>query len=243
MFAPFGTKTVLRFRRTVATPAATTVRFQSSSSSGAKLLQAKTQKMQQQLHKTIQQKQQQGVQSGQGGSAGGVKAGKSQGGNGDGTLASGKTGQPLKLRKGFSTVDKVPSTVNLEPRDVLLDKLYQGYNPLLSPIKPKTKKTSPKILVNIYEDLAFDDDGFENDADSAVIDTLVGPKLQISKYIFDRNPQMEAKLKELDADAKEAKGRREKHDALYERRPAAAGKRGRVRLQYKKNMKKEDDDE
>lgn len=95
--------------------------------------------------------------------------------------------------------------------------------------------------MNIYEDLAFEDDGYENDD---AVDSLVGPKLQISKYIFDKNPQMEAKLKELDVDAKEAKDTNpHRHDPLFERRPAADGKRGRVRLHYKKNMTKNGDDD
>ena len=233
----FGARVILRLRRPTQ-PFVINVRLQSSSSSSAtKLLQAKTQKLQQQLHKTIQQQQSQqaGVQPGpSAGGSGGQKTGKGK----DGvprTVSSQQRAAP-KLRKGFSNVDKVPSTVNLEPRDVLLDKLYQGYNPLLSPIKPKAKKTSPKILVNIYEDLAFEDDGYENDD---AVDSLVGPKLQISKYIFDKNPQMEAKLKELDVDAKEAKeASQDRHDPLFERRPAADGKRGRVRLHYKKNMTK-----
>lgn len=228
----FGSRAILRLRRP-AQPVVINVRMQSSSSSSAtKLLQAKTQKLQ--LHKTIQQQQNQqaGVQAGPTAGGCGQKSGKGK--DGVPRPVSSQQRTAPKLRRGFSNVDKVPSTVNLEPRDVLLDKLYQGYNPLLSPIKPKAKKTSPKILVNIYEDLAFEDDGYE--ADDAV-DSLVGPKLQISKYIFDKNPQMEAKLKELDADAKDAKDAApRRHDPLFERRAAAHGKRGRVRLHYKKNV-------
>jgi hypothetical protein len=144
------------------------------------------------------------------------------------------------IKKGFSNVAKVPSTINLEPRDVLLDKLYQGYNPLLSPIKPKTKKPMPKILVNIYEDLAFDDDGF---GDEDAIDSLIGPKLQISKYIFDKNPQVEAKLKDLDADISDSDDKSMqtgniKNETLFVKRDTQHSKRGRFRLQYKKNLKK-----
>lgn len=148
---------------------------------------------------------------------------------------------PVRLRKGFSNVIKVPSTLNVETKDILLDKLYQGYNPLLSPIKPKSKKATPKIMVNIYEDLAFDEDGFEEDD---VIDSMLGPKLHVSRHIYDKDPVTEAKLKALDKnvenDVKNSKILVSKKTASFVHRDTSNSKRGRTRLEYKKKTEKSD---
>lgn len=145
-----------------------------------------------------------------------------------------KTIQTIRLKKGFSNITRVPATVNLDTRDVLLDKLYQGFNPLLTPIKPKTKKAMPKILVNIYEDLSFDEEGIENESED-LVDSMIGPKLQISKYIYDKNPKVEAKLKELQLDEdKLPEGRKPKATVSFTQRENANKKRGRVRIEYQK---------
>lgn len=148
---------------------------------------------------------------------------------------------PIKLRKGFSTVIKVPSTLNVETKDILLDKLYQGYNPLLSPITNKPKKVAPKILVNIYEDIAFDEDGFEEED---IVDSMMGPKLHVSRHIYDKDPTIEAKLKGLDqtveSEVKTAKSLASKQTVSYVERNNNSNKRGRARLQYKKKLPKSD---
>ena len=142
----------------------------------------------------------------------------------------------LKLRKGFSNVTKVPSTISLEPKEVLLDKLYQGFNPLLTPIMPKKKVKAPKILVNIYEDLIYDEDGFENEDP---VQSVMGPNLQISKFIFDKNPEVEAKLRELELQTKNNKTNNTGAvETLFEERDTTQARRGRSRLMYKKNAPK-----
>lgn len=150
---------------------------------------------------------------------------------------------PAKLRKGFSNVAKVPSTLNVETKDILLDKLYQGYNPLLSPIKPKPKKTAPKILVNIYEDIAFDEDGFEEED---VVDSMLGPKLHVSRYIYDKDPAIEAKLKDLDKnvedEVKNTKTLALKKTVTFVDRENKNSKRGRTRLQFKKKINNKSDE-
>lgn len=240
----FGSRMICGVRCTVK-PVRIGIRCQSnSSSSAAKLLQEKTQKID--IHKSRLQTEKQKQAHGKGSQHNNVKNSGKNGNNNNNDNNNGNQSKMI-IKKGFSNVNKVPSTINLETRDVLLDKLYQGYNPLLSPIKPKVKKTSPKILVNIYEDLAYDEDedtfGSSNDA----IDSMVGPKLQISKYIYDKNPAMEAKLKELDStddnDGKDAKLSNDKTPDLFETRENNSSRRGRVRLHYKKNMKKVDESE
>lgn len=216
----------------------TTKRFQSSSSSTKLSALEKEEKIQQELLKNKQLQQQRiDAQT--------AKTAKTtQHGTNSVKNSKHNTKKDVRLvRKGFSSVIKVPDTFNLEPRDILLDRLYQGYNPLLLPIKPKPKRSTPKILVNIYEDLTFDDETFgqERDQEEDTIDALIGPKLQISKYIFDKNPEVEAKLKELDVEVEEVGMKLDKPVPLFVERDTKSSKRGRTRLQYKKNMKKIDE--
>lgn len=205
-------------------------RYQSSSSN-AKVLQEKEAKLQQ-LHKTQKELQKAKL----------FKQQQQKKMLAEENANRKSTGvETIKLKKGFSNVNKVPETHNLEPKDVLLDRLYQGFNPLLSPIKPALKKKQPKILVNILDDLQLDDDMFVSEEDE-VIDSMLGPKLTISKYIFDKDPQVEAKLKELDAmDAEEVNGGRSSADivaASFEERGHSGQRgRGRLRVQFKRNSK------
>lgn len=221
-------------------PLITAVRFQSSSSSTKLTALEEEEKIQQELLKNKQHQQQRiDTQTGR------TSKTAQQGTHPSKNSKTNAKKDTVLIKKGFSSVIKVPDTLNLEPRDILLDRLYQGYNPLLIPIKPKVKRATPKILVNIYEDLSFDDDTFgqDHDHEEDTINSLIGPKLQISKYIFDKNPQVEAKLKELDADVEEAAVKLDKSQSLFVERGTKTSKRGRVRLQYKKNMKKTDEGE
>ncbi|GMM44675.1 hypothetical protein DAPK24_012500 [Pichia kluyveri] len=218
------------------------VRCQSSSPS-AKLINNESPEQQELRLKKLQQQQQQQLQQQQKEDSQKKKL-LDQSGNKNNekvenvkSSSSSKKIKKVKTKMGFSNVVKVPSTISLETREILLDKLYQGFNPLLLPIKPVRKKAkSPKILVNIYEDLMFDEDGFENEEEN--ISSIIGPKLEISKYIFDKNPDVENKLKELDNENKDNKSNNNIGDILFTSRKSDGSKFGRVRLQYKKNSLK-----
>lgn len=218
------------------------VRYQSSSPS-AKLINNESPEQQElRLKKLQQQQQQQQLQQQQKEDSQKKKLLDQSGNKNNEQVENVKSSSSKKIKKvktkmGFSNVVKVPSTISLETREILLDKLYQGFNPLLLPIKPVRKKAkSPKILVNIYEDLMFDEDGFENEEEN--ISSIIGPKLEISKYIFDKNPDVENKLKELDNENKDNKSNNNIGDILFTSRKSDGSKLGRVRLQYKKNSLK-----
>lgn len=221
------------------------VRYQSNSSS-AKLQQEEEkeqEKIQQRLHQTKQQQQQLQQQELQKDAITGKN-------NTIDKINKDLITKKIVSKKGFNTVIKVPSTLNLDTKTILLDKLYQGYNPLLSPITPvKPKKKSSTILVNIYEDIAslndiYNEEDFANSEDATEID--IGPKLKISKYIFDKNPEVEAKLKELNLNNNNSNNSNnklanlnnengKKVDKLFKMRSSS---HGRYRLNYKKNLSK-----
>ncbi|KAH3660452.1 hypothetical protein OGAPHI_007038 [Ogataea philodendri] len=60
-----------------------------------------------------------------------------------------------KIRKGFSSLAKVPSTEALNPEEILLDTFFQGYKPLTLPLRPPTKKRQTVLYLDVEESLQF----------------------------------------------------------------------------------------
>ncbi|QPG73384.1 hypothetical protein FOA43_000694 [Brettanomyces nanus] len=60
--------------------------------------------------------------------------------------------QQRKIRKGFSSVIKVPSTISIKPKDLLLDNLFQGYRPLTLPLVPPPLSKRPTVVYFEFDD-------------------------------------------------------------------------------------------
>ncbi|GMG22804.1 unnamed protein product [Ambrosiozyma monospora] len=76
-----------------------------------------------------------------------------------------KSPEPQKTKKGFNSLSKVPSTISIKPKEILLDNLFQGYKPLTIPLNPPPKSNFGKQSAVVYfefdenlEDLLNDQD-------------------------------------------------------------------------------------
>ncbi|VEU21431.1 DEKNAAC102224 [Brettanomyces naardenensis] len=133
-------------------------RFQSNSSSSSQsasasslakkkltLLEQQQQQQQQQKSKVDEDVEEQQVEDGS------VSNGKklSKQGDLDNRLQSKET----RIRRGFSSVNKVPSTASIRAKDILLDSLLQGYRPLTLPlVPPQAPKRSPTVVYFEFDD-------------------------------------------------------------------------------------------
>ncbi|CDK28666.1 unnamed protein product [Kuraishia capsulata CBS 1993] len=123
--------------RLIRSSAASSVRFQSSSSS--------TLKIKKQVILQDQQKQLKSTKTSKASSKDVAKTRSNE-------SAKGLSERP---KKGFSSLPKVPSTLRLSPKNLLLDNLFSGYRPLTSPIKPLSKlNKSPKTYLYLELDSA-----------------------------------------------------------------------------------------
>lgn len=161
-------------------------------------------------------------------------------------------------KKGFSNLEKVPSTMDLEPKHILLDKLYQGYQPLMLPHSPdmlQDKNAKKPLFINILEGISLEDydkhlTGEEDGDDLDIDEAYHTPTMMFSKYIFNKNPETERKLESLDklamgsssttttAAATTQGDISNKVEVVGDMFSKRSSQRGRVRLQFKKNTTK-----
>lgn len=73
---------------------------------------------------------------------------------------SNESSRAMLAKKGFESVKKVPTTTEISPKDLLLDKFFQGYRPLTIPLSPNKSFDSPGTVV--YFELDGSDDLLEN---------------------------------------------------------------------------------
>lgn len=158
-------------------------------------------------------------------------------------------------KKGFSNLKKVPSTMDLEPKHILLDKLYQGYQPLMLPHSPdmlQDKTAKKPLFINILEGISLEDydkhltvEDHEEDLD--IDEAYHTPTMMFSKYIFNKNPETEKKLESLKKLASSgtsvsSSGQDDVNNKvamvgeMFKKRTAS---QGRLRLQFKSPAKKD----
>lgn len=145
--------------------------------------------------------------------------------------------QKRPIRKvGFESVKQVPSTMNLDPKHILIDKLLQGHQPLLLPHNPnmmKKKENRGVIYIDSSDFLEEEDLNITSDTSSKTYQT----PLVISKYIFNKNPETERKLSQLE-DAINGKNSPKSKNS-FEQRKSKWG-RGRIRVDFKKKNNEND---
>ncbi|GME98582.1 unnamed protein product [[Candida] boidinii] len=99
-----------------------------------------------------------------------------------------KTVPLVKPRIGFTSLPKVPSTISLKPKEVLLDKLFSGYRPITLPIQPPSKsplKTNAVVYFELDENLdLLDDSGFTSTKDASINEDKNRTRYEISNYSF-----------------------------------------------------------
>ncbi|KAG7853217.1 hypothetical protein KL941_000267 [Ogataea angusta] len=113
-----------------------------------------------------------------------------------------------KIRKGFSSLAKVPSTDALNPEDVLLDTFFQGYKPLTIPLRPPTKKRQTILYLDMDEGFQMLGNALEDLAsatkETPAIKDYNKARFQFSNTSFsdndatnERRPNLRARLPEL----------------------------------------------
>lgn len=139
--------------------------------------------------------------------------------------------------------------MDLEPKHILLDSLYQGYQPLILPHTPdmlvdKSRSGRP-LLINILDSISLDElqqHEQEQEDDLDVDEAYHTPTMLFSKYIFNKNPETEKRLERLDklaANADEVQAaasvleKQVKRAADKIETRAGASSRGRQRAQFK----------
>ncbi|GME95448.1 unnamed protein product [Ambrosiozyma monospora] len=133
-----------------------------------------------------------------------------------------KSAEPQKTKKGFNSLSKVPSTISIKPKEILLDNLFQGYKPLTIPLNPPPKSSFGKQSAVVYfefdenlEDILNDQDGgdqtsqitasFSNEApqprSSNKFENKNLTRYQYSNYSFNKELEIHSDYDLIDGDA------------------------------------------
>lgn len=140
--------------------------------------------------------------------------------------SDGKKELSERPRKGFSSLPKVPSTLRLSPKNLLLDSLFSGYRPLTSPIKPLSKlEKSPKT----YLYLELDSGDYLDEPSPKEPEERSQSRYQYSNYSFIKPETVKHPMTVSSLSGPKGASKR-----FTER----AGKRGRKRLAAPVNTKK-----
>ncbi|ESX01263.1 hypothetical protein HPODL_00660 [Ogataea parapolymorpha DL-1] len=132
-----------------------------------------------------------------------------------------------KIRKGFSSLAKVPSTDALNPEDVLLDTFFQGYKPLTIPLRPPTKKRQTILYLDMDEGFQMLGNALEDLAsatkESPALKDYNKARFQFSNTSFsdndstnERRPNLRARLPELSN--RKTRGRMRVNRSLYKKK-------------------------
>ncbi|ODV84454.1 hypothetical protein CANARDRAFT_23862 [[Candida] arabinofermentans NRRL YB-2248] len=229
MFANTTLKPILRStRNNISTRF---VRLQSSSSNpGAATSQTNTKKklelIEQQMQAQLQQQKQHQVQAQQ----------------------KNTTSTKQKAKKGFNSLAKVPTTMKLKPKDVLLDNFFQGYKPLTLPLQPPIKKPSTVYYLEFDDNLELVNDGFtdlpssqhSSRADDILIKDKNSTRFEFSNYSFNKDLEVQSDYDELPKNAKKTAGAAtssKKTESKFQMREVKPARTGRTRLNHIKNKK------